>query len=323
MNRCCPLSTTLPVSGSIQERARPPRWGRASRRRARAPFSARRVAAARPAKPPPTTMTSGLFPASPCILRTDLAERPRAERHAELLEARNRDAALEHPELPAFDASQQPQIDGPHDLCGQEALPVGFGKETGRALKVQMGPRRLPPHERQEGRRALPPEELRFAVSAGGDLVQRDVDSPAQGVHLEVTEDVRELQGDAEVDGIVAAAGVAASEDRQTDETDGRGDAAAVDAQLVEVAVARLPQVHRHPVEEILERLPRNIEAADADLKIPGHGEVRSAAVAAGDLLAGRVEADLRPRRIERSLVRPIVDDPAEGVHRPNSAPPC
>src|SRR2546427_1230638 len=182
MNRCCPLSTTLPVSELIHERARPPRWGRASRRSVRAPFSARSVAAASPAKPPPTTMTSGFFPAPPGILRPDLAERPRAERHAELLDARDRDAALEHPELAALDASQQPQIDGPHDLRGQEALPVGLGKESGRALKVSVGPRRLPPHERQEGRRALPPEELRFAVSAGGDLVARDVDWTAQRV---------------------------------------------------------------------------------------------------------------------------------------------
>src|SRR5256712_4711312 len=257
-------------------------------------------------------MTSGFFPAPPGILRPDLAERPGAERHAELLEARDRDAALEHPELAAFDASQQPQIDGPHDLRSQEALPVGLGKESGRALKVPVGPRRLPPHESQEGRRALPLEELRLAVSARGDLVERHVDSPAQGVRLEVAEDVRELQGDAEVDGIVAAPYVAASEDRQADETDGRGDAAAVDAQLVEVPVARPPQVHRHPVEEILERLPRNIEAADAGLKVAGHGEAGRAAVAAGDLLPVRFETELRPRRVDRSLVRPIVDHPAE-----------
>src|SRR2546426_351031 len=321
MNRCCPLSTTLPVSESIHERARPPRCGRASRRSVRAPFSARSVAAASPAKPPPTTMTSGFFPAPPGILRPDLAERPGAERHAELLEARDRDAALEHPELAAFDASQQPQIDGPHDLRSQETLPVGLGKEPGRALKVPVGTRRLPPHESQEGRRALPLEELRLAVTAGGDLVQRHVDSAAYGVRLEVAEDVRKLQGDAEVDGVVAAPYVAAPEDRQADETDGRGDAAAVDTQLVEVAVARLSQVHRDPVEEILERLPRNVVAADTGLKVAGHGEVGRAAVAAGNLLAIRVEIELRPRRVERSLVRQIVDDPAERVHGQNPAP--
>src|SRR2546427_219896 len=44
-------------------------------------------------------------------------------------------------------------------------------------------------------------------------------------------------------------------------------------------------------------------------------------AVAAGNLLAMRVETELRPPRVERSLVRQIVDDPAERVHRQNPAP--
>src|SRR5438093_3660778 len=160
MNRCCPLSMTLPVSGSIQERARPPRYGRASKRRTRAPFSARRVAAARPAKPPPTTMTSGLFAGSPCMLRADLAQRPGAQRHTELLQARDRDAPLEHTELPAFDASEELQVDGPHDLRGQKTLSVGLRKEQGRSLEMKVGPGRLLPHEGEERRRAFPREKL-------------------------------------------------------------------------------------------------------------------------------------------------------------------
>src|SRR5258705_2519194 len=116
MNRCCPLSTTLPVSGSIQDRARPPRYGLASRTRTRAPSWTRSVAAASPAKPPPTTMTSGLFSATAAILGADLAQDPGAQRHAQLLQARYRDAAFEDPELPSFDPSQKFQVDGPHHL---------------------------------------------------------------------------------------------------------------------------------------------------------------------------------------------------------------
>src|SRR5437773_6825829 len=263
MNRCCPLSTTLPVSGSTNDRARPPRWGRASRTTTRAPSSARSVAAARPANPPPTTIASGISPEPACMaeLDPDFAERPGAQGDPKLLQTRHGDAALEHPELPPLDASEEFQIDGPHHLRGHKTRAIGLRQEAGCALEVPVGPFGLPPHEIQVGGCALPAQELRLAVTASGDLVERHVDATARGVSLGVPEDVRQLQGDPEIDRVGPASAVAAAEDRQADQADRRGHTETVDAQLIEVPVACLPEVHRHTVEEVLERLPRDVEA--------------------------------------------------------------
>src|SRR5439155_20961509 len=122
MDRCWPWSTTLPVSGSTKDRARPPRWGRASRTRTRAPSSARSVAAARPANPPPTTIASGIVPKPACMtgLSSDFAQRPGAQGDPELLQARHGDAALEHPEIPPLDTSEELQVEGSHQRRGRE-----------------------------------------------------------------------------------------------------------------------------------------------------------------------------------------------------------
>src|SRR5437899_10579129 len=149
MNRCWPLSTTLPVSGSTKDRARPPRWGLASRTRTRAPSSARRVAAARTANPPPTTIASGIFPKPACMtgLSSDFAERPGAQGDPELLQTRHGDTPLEHPEIPPLDTSEELQIDGPHHLRGDETRAIGLRQEAGRAVEVAVGPLSLAPHE--------------------------------------------------------------------------------------------------------------------------------------------------------------------------------
>src|SRR6266581_226605 len=322
MNRCWPLSTTLPVSGSTKDRARPPRCGRASRTRTRAPSSARSVAAARPANPPPTTIASGILPRPACMtgLTSDFAQRPGAQGDTELLQARHGDAPLEHPEIPPLDTSEELQVDGPHHLRGDETGAIGLRQEAGRAVKVAVGPFRLAPHEIEIARSALPAQKLRLAVTASGDFVQGQVDATARGVGLEVPEDVRELQGDPEIDGVGPAPAVAAAEDRQADQTHGRGHPEAIDPQLLEVPVACLPEVHRHTVEEVLERLPGDSEASDRRLEVPRHREHRRAAVAAGDLLAVHLEPLFRAVRIERPLVRQVVDRPAEGIDRLDAA---
>src|SRR2546428_6986574 len=165
MNKCWPLSTTLPVSGSTKDRARPPRWGLASRTRTRAPSSARSVAAARPANPPPTTTASGIFPkpASMTGLSSDFAQRPGAQGDPELLQARHGDAALEHPEIPPLDSCEELQVDRPHHLRSDETGAIGLRQEAGRAVEVPVGPLRLAPHEIQVARRAFTAQKLRLA----------------------------------------------------------------------------------------------------------------------------------------------------------------
>src|SRR5262245_13329061 len=140
MNRCCPLSITLPVSGSTNERARPPRCGLASRTTTRAPSAASRVAADSPANPPPITIASRIAPEPEGMGRSgsDFAERPGAQHHSKLLQARHADPSLEHAEIPPLDAPEEPQIDRPHDLRRHESRPVRPGQEPVRALEVTM-----------------------------------------------------------------------------------------------------------------------------------------------------------------------------------------
>ena len=52
---CCPLSSSVPVSGSWKENARPPRYSLRSIRVTEMPRSTSEHAAARPARPPPIT----------------------------------------------------------------------------------------------------------------------------------------------------------------------------------------------------------------------------------------------------------------------------
>src|SRR5256885_5088481 len=186
MNRCCPLSTTLPVSGSTKDRARPPRWGRASRTTTRAPSSARSVAAASPANPPPTTIASGILPgpASMAGLSPDLAERPGPQRHSELLQTWNGDATLEHPELPPLDAPEKLEVDRPHDFRRHETRAIGLRQEQGRAPEVVVRPLGLTSHEIQEGRRALAPQEPRLALAADGHPVRRPVNAAPPAIRL-------------------------------------------------------------------------------------------------------------------------------------------
>jgi hypothetical protein len=77
---CWPLSTIDPVTGSLQERARPPSWGRPSSTVTLAPASARAVAAASPANPPPTTTASGAPDGRPFIVRPRRDRSPRRGR---------------------------------------------------------------------------------------------------------------------------------------------------------------------------------------------------------------------------------------------------
>ena len=88
---------------------------------------------------------------------------------------------------------------------------------------------------------------------AGGEVVDRaaeraqifewQVDAAAGEVVLDVAENVRELQRDAEIQGVGAGAFVAAAEDPDADQADRRRDAPAVLDQIVERLVAPSPRL--------------------------------------------------------------------------------
>ena len=183
-----------------------------------------------------------------------------------------------------------------------------------------MGPVGLIPHQGHEGGRAGAPQQLLRSVPEARHLGERQVDPAARGIGLEIAQDVRELQGDPEIDRVIPAAGVATAENRQTDQSDGGGDPPAVDAQLLEGLVTRDRQIHLDPGQEFLQRLPGDAEPPHAGLQIARHGERRPPAVAQFDLLAIQAQPRGHPPGIDRPLVRQVVDDPAERVHRLDAA---
>src|SRR5439155_24950234 len=90
---------------------------------------------------------------------------------------------------------------------------------------------------------------------------------------------------------------------------DGRRDAAAVLEQLVEGRVGRAFEIHRHAVNHVVERGPRQVEAADERLKAPAlFGRRRPAVIAARELTAperhARVSGRARARRLRRFVYR-------------------
>ena len=68
---------------------------------------------------------------------------------------------------------------------------------------------------------------------AAGQLGEGQINAPALGVGADVPQDVGQLEGLAEVDRVVAAGRVAVAEDLDAQQADDRGDAIAVEFQLL------------------------------------------------------------------------------------------
>src|SRR4051794_19457236 len=121
MRMCCPLSTSSPVSRSVNAVARPPSRAFASSTSTRAPRFVSRTAALSPANPAPTTTTSGRVTAIASI------PQPLPQGDQRLAQFRHAHAFGEHVVASLLDALQRLEVDRPHDLGGDEALPI-FGR---------------------------------------------------------------------------------------------------------------------------------------------------------------------------------------------------
>src|SRR3954447_5123605 len=115
---CCPLSTSSPVSRSVNAVARPPSRAFASRTSTRAPRFVSRAAALSPANPAPTTMTSGAVSAIASI------PQPLLEGDQRLPRLGHPHAFGEHVVASLLDPLQRLEVDGAHDLGRHEPLPI-------------------------------------------------------------------------------------------------------------------------------------------------------------------------------------------------------
>ena len=91
-------------------------------------------------------------------------------------------------------------------------------------------------------------------------VLERQIHAAAREIVFDVAENVRQLQRDAEVERVFARRGASTAEDLDADEADRRRDPPAVLEQIVERLVSRRVEIHRDAVDDVLERLARQVE---------------------------------------------------------------
>ncbi len=155
------------------------------------------------------------------------------------------------------------------------------------------------------------------------EILLRQVDAPLFQVGLDVANDVRGLQRQPEVEGVLARARIATAEHLDAHDADGGRDPPAIADELVEGLVTRAPQIHLDTVDEIVERLPRQPKRLDVRLEVLRLRRLgRVGTEEAADLLTPLHHLGRGRGRIRR-LIHRIVDGAAEIPHHANGAALC
>src|SRR5262249_3003148 len=94
------------------------------------------------------------------------------------------------------------------------------------------------------------------------EILLRDIDATMCQIVLHVSQNICELEGDTQVERVVARLFALASEDANANHADGRGHPPAVAEEIVKRFVAAPIEIQFHPVDNVLERLARKIEFA-------------------------------------------------------------
>src|SRR5439155_4076111 len=219
---CWPLSTFR--SARSTRRARPPSTRAASKRQTLRPAAASVTAAAMPAHPPPTTAIRSVIPIS---RRRSICPRclPRDPR---LAKRRQRDPAVEDQEVVALDLGEQRLVDRPGDQPRPLRAPVTRGQrrecprvEAARKLDLVR-------HQGFETRAGAAREQILRLDAEARQFVLRQVDASALYVFADVTDDVGDLEGDAEIARIVSGCGVDVTENFRRQEPDHAGHTMAI-----------------------------------------------------------------------------------------------
>ena len=158
----------------------------------------------------------------------------------------------------------------------------------------------------------------------GGDaetleFVGRQVDAAAARILADVANDVGELEGEAEIVGVLQGAPVFVAEDLGGEQADHAGHPVAVEVQRLEVGIAGLRQVHFHAVDDLGEQLLRQVEGVRGFGEGLRDGVAGFALVGASQFGAPPGEPDARQLRVG-AFVDDVIHLPAEGVERGDGA---
>ena len=176
-----------------------------------------------------------------------------------------------------LDALQELPVDLTHDLGGNEAGAL-VGRKRSHGARVEHARARgmMLEHRTQSLTAQAAPGVLDLVLDVGvgaaetGQVLCRQVHPAAAEIHAHVTQDVRQLQGDTEVPGVVANDRIAIAEDANAHEPDRRGHAVAVRFEIREGLVPAGGRVHGDSIHQRIEVLTGQIERADERLQDDG-----------------------------------------------------
>src|SRR5262249_60343617 len=155
-----------------------------------------------------------------------------------------------------LDAAEDAPVDRAHDARGDEPARVGARQRGVRAAVVVARALRLEREQLFHGGRPHAVArvnrfgaEIAFMAAEPREVLEWNVHAPAFEIAGHVAQDVRQLQGDAEVDRILTRARVPAAEDLHAHEADRGRHANAVLVEILERAVAGRVEVHLDPLD--------------------------------------------------------------------------
>ena len=210
---------------------------------------------------------------------------PDAKGDHRALRARNADPLRKHVIPRSLDAPQDGEVDPAHDLRRDQAARVTAGKVRGGTPVVVASALALEPDQLADrgGHVSLAQHLFRHAETF--QIFKRQVEPPLAEIGSDIAHDVRQLQGEPEVDGVGARRRVAIAKDLDADQSHRRRDPAAVFGQRVEGGKARVIEVHLDAANEVIERLARQAEFPDVGLEChPLRSAGRTGLIAGGHL---------------------------------------
>ena len=150
---------------------------------------------------------------------------------------------------------QEGVVDASHDFGREEGAAFIGREEVLSFLKERFGAVGLEGHEGEEAAVVDAAEEVAFGVLEAGQVREGQVDTDSVGeVFADVADDVGELQGVAEGDGILAGC-LGGTEDREGGESHGAGDAVVVFLEVLPSAEALRMKIRLAAVDNVVEKL--------------------------------------------------------------------
>jgi len=208
-------------------------------------------------------------------------------------------------------------VDAVHDAGGEEGFEVFWREEVAGFLVEAQGAVGLEGHELLEAVIMALGGEVGFGDAEFCEFGEGEVDAVSVlEVFLDVAEDVGELEGVAEGDGVVSGALDISSEEGEADEADGGGDAVAVALEVFPGLEALGGEVHFAAFDDIDEVLAGDgVEVADGEDFPLEVGEAEGGVgLAGGEDVFPPGEAFFLLFEGEVEVVGEVIDDAAVGV---------